>query len=400
MTPASKQNFNKKHAIKRGLQGAYLTQNTAPEPFQAFIPRPLPPDPPLEFGGPLAEALAGANLALGRLDALGRLLPDVSLLLYFYVRKEAVLSSQIEGTQSSLSDLLLFESQELPGVPLDDVQEVSSYVAAMEHGLQRLSSGFPFSVRLLREIHEVLLSKGRGSDKDPGEFRRSQNWIGGSRPGNALYVPPPSIEVVGAMGELEKYLHEEVQSGFVLVKAALAHVQFETIHPFLDGNGRLGRLLVTLYLCWQQVLTQPLLYLSLYFKSNRNDYYRLLQSVRTEGVWEDWLQFFLVGVQLTADEAVQTANRILENFRKDRNRLAEAPGSVLRLHELFQRRPLLTIPLAAKELSLTQASVGGAMNKLVELEIVREFGNRKRNRLFAYAEYLKLLSSGTENPSR
>jgi Fic family protein len=382
--------------MKRGLQGRYVAQTTASEPFQAFLPSPLPPIPPIEFTPELAEDLAAANLSLGRLDSLGRLLPDVTLLLYFYVRKEAVLSSQIEGTQSSLSDLLLFESHEMPGVPLDDVEEVSSYVAAMEHGLKRLEGGFPFSLRLLREIHGVLLATGRGSDKDPGEFRRSQNWIGGSRPGNARYVPPPAAEVVNAMGALEKYLHAEVQPGLVLLKVAMAHLQFETIHPFLDGNGRLGRLLITLYLCWQKVLSQPLLYLSLYLKSHRDEYFDLLQRVRQEGVWEDWLRFFLAGVGSTADEAVQTANSILEKFRKDREQIANAPASVLRLHELLQRRPLVTVPAAATELKLTQASVGSAMNKLLELGIVSEFGSRKRNRLYAYREYLKLLSTGTE----
>src|SRR5471030_3204592 len=281
--------------------GRYVTTLWGGEQVRAFVPPPLPPTPAVRLES-IQLALERANHALGRLDGLAPVLPDLSRFIYAYVRKEAVLSSQIEGTQSSLSDLLLFESDEAPGVPVDDVQEVSNYVAALNHGMARLRGGFPLSLRLIREIHEILLLKGRGSEKQPGEFRRSQNWIGGTRPGNASFVPPPPELVLDCMSNLELFLHEDRPDLPLLIKAGLIHVQFETIHPFLDGNGRLGRLLITLYLCSQNVLQQPLLYLSLYFKTTRSDYYRLLQEVRETGAWEAWLEYFLEGVTETANQ--------------------------------------------------------------------------------------------------
>jgi len=268
--------------------GRYVTTSWGDEQVRAFVPPPLPPKPPVRLDT-LQLALERAGQALGRLDGLASILPDLPLFIYTYVRKEAVLSSQIEGTQSSLSDLLLFENDEAPGVPLADVQEVSNYVAALNHGLARLRGGFPLSLRLIREVHEVLLSKGRGSDKQPGEFRRSQNWIGGTRPGNAVFVPPPPDLVTECMGQLELFLHEERPDLPLLVRAGLVHVQFETIHPFLDGNGRLGRLLVTFLLCAAGALHEPILYLSLFFKTNRQAYYELLDRVRVSGDWETWL---------------------------------------------------------------------------------------------------------------
>ncbi|MGH9750088.1 MAG: Fic family protein, partial [Candidatus Polarisedimenticolia bacterium] len=260
--------------MHRGATGRFQSTSTAGETVRAFVPEPLPPNPSLAFDGPLQVALEQALLALGRLDSITTLLPDPDLFLYSYVRKEAVLSSQIEGTQSSLSDLLLFEMKEAPGAPLDDVREVSNYVAAMHHGLKRLRGGFPLSNRLLREIHGILLSHGRGDDKDPGQFRRSQNRVDGARPGNALFVPPPHQEVEECMAALERFLHAEQPALPVLVKAGMAHVQFETIHPFLDGNGRVGRLLMTFLLCHAGVLREPILYLSLYLKERRDEYYR------------------------------------------------------------------------------------------------------------------------------
>ena len=266
--------------MQRGEIGGYDVTSFGSEQVRAFVPLPLPPQPPLVLEGSLQQLLEAAVLALGRLDGVSTLLPDEALFLYAYVRKEAVLSSQIEGTQSSLSDLLLFELEEAPGVPLDDVREVSNYVAALNHGLNRLREEFPLSNRLLREIHGVLLSSGRGSAQMPGEFRRSQNWIGGSRPGNAAFVPPPHTAVPGCMAALERFLHAEDDGLSVMLRAGLAHVQFETIHPFLDGNGRVGRLLITLLLCQAGLLRQPLLYLSLYFKQHRGVYYDLLNHVR------------------------------------------------------------------------------------------------------------------------
>ncbi|HXE98339.1 MAG TPA: Fic family protein [Dongiaceae bacterium] len=377
------------------ITGQYVTATTAGEQFKAFVPDPLPSLAALELSERHFELMEKANLALGRLDGMAALLPDTSLFLYFYVRKEALLSSQIEGTQSSFADLLLFESAEVPGVPLDDVVEVSNYVAALDHGLKRLRDGFPLSLRLIREIHEVLMAKGRGSTKSPGEFRRSQNWIGGSRPGNARFVPPPPEYLLQCMGDLEKYLHAEHTP--VLVKAALAHVQFETIHPFLDGNGRLGRLLITLLLCDQGALTQPLLYLSLYFKANRNRYYDLLQAVRLEGGWESWLEFFLEGVLETSEQAVATAQQIQRLFEQDRLRIAQlgrVSGSVLRLHQKMQNSPLLTIQKAADDTGLTRPTVATALRLLAELKIVRELTGKERHRLFVYSDYLKILSEG------
>lgn len=245
--------------MNRDLQGHYLTITSVGGKAKAFVPAPLPPVPPIEWSAELREKFDQALLALGRLDSVSVLLPYTSLFLYMYVRKEAVLSSMIEGTQASLSDLLLFEFEHQPGVPLDDVQEVSNYVAALNHGLNRLNEDLPLSLRLLKEIHSVLLSKGRGKECDPGEFRRSQNWIGGSRPGTAAFVPPPPEYVQECMGKLELFLHDQPEKTSAVIKAALAHVQFETIHPFLDGNGRLGRLIITLLLCSEKVLKEPML---------------------------------------------------------------------------------------------------------------------------------------------
>jgi cell filamentation protein, protein adenylyltransferase len=385
--------------MNRGLLGHFIRRTTAPEPFAAFVPRPLPPDPPLEIDPGLLELLGRAERALGRLDGVSTLLPDPSLFLYLYVRKEALLSSQIEGTQSSLADLLLYESQEVPGVPLADVQEVSRYVAALDHGMARLRGGFPLSSRLIREIHSVLLASGRGAEKAPGEFRRTQNWVGGTRPGNALFVPPPPEEVEPCMGDLEKFLHSAADRMPALLKAALAHLQFETIHPFLDGNGRVGRLLITLILCAEGELSEPLLYLSLYFKTHRQRYYELLQSVRQEGDWETWLEFFLEGVVETAEEGSSGARWILDLFARDRQRvegLGRSSGSALRLHQLLERHPLLTIRRAAEQLGVSQPTAATALGRLQELGIVREVTGRPRDRLFVYGEYLELIRQGDE----
>ena len=255
--------------MHRDITGRYLSSPAGGEMVNAFVPNPLPPIPPLELSGARQRLLERATLAIGRLDSVSTLLPDPQLFLYAYVRREAVLSSQIEGTQSSLSDLLLFELDEVPGVPFDDVVEVSNYIAALEYGMARLRADFPLCNRLLREMHIHLMARGRGSDKTPGDFRRSQNWIGGTRPGNARFVPPPPQEVEPCMAALEQFINQPADTTPVLIKAALAHVQFETIHPFLDGNGRLGRLLIALLLHQGGLLSQPLLYLSLYFKQHR-----------------------------------------------------------------------------------------------------------------------------------
>jgi Fic family protein len=321
------------------------------------------------------------------------------LFIYLYVRKEALLSSQIEGTQSSLSDLLLFESERVPGVPLDDVQEVSNYVAAINHGLKRLREGFPLSLRLINEIHKVLLAKGRGSSKQPGEFRKTQNWIGGTRPGTAVFVPPPPDKVMVCMSDLEKFLHGEPEPTPTLIKAALAHVQFETIHPFLDGNGRLGRLLMTLLLCAEKVLVEPVLYLSLYFKTNRERYYHLLQDVRLEGDWEAWVRFFLEGVRLVATQAVEAARKVIDLFESDRRRiesLGRSAGSAHRVFEHMRRNPFASATNVADSLSLSFPTASQALKNLEKLGIVAEVTGRERDRLFSYQKYIDLLSEGTE----
>jgi Fic family protein len=378
--------------------GGYVTSAVGGEAVRAYVPAPLPPDPPVRLDG-LQVLIEQANQSLGRLDGLASMLPDLGLFFYGYVRKEAVLSSQIEGTQSSLSDLLLFESNEAPGVPIEDVQEVSNYVAALNHGLGRLRGGFPLSLRLIREIHEVLLSKGRGSTKEPGEFRRSQNWIGGTRPGNAAFIPPPPDRVMECMGALENFLHAERADMPPLIKAGLAHVQFETIHPFLDGNGRLGRLLITFLLCAAGTLREPILYLSLFFKTHRQTYYDLLMRVRETGDWEAWIEFFLSGAKETSEQAVSAARRILALLDSDRQKvevLGRPAASALRVFLHAQTNPIFSISSAAEKAGISFPTATAAIRHLQKLGILREVTGKQRQRLFVYDAYLKILSEGTE----
>lgn len=365
---------------------------------RAFIPPTLPPQPAVDLG-PLQNRLDRANQALGRWDGVSSVLPDRRAFLYMYIRKEAVLSSQIEGTQSSLSDLLRHESHTAPGVPLDDVEEVSTYVAALEHGLDRIRSGFPLSLRLIRECHEILLSTGRGATKAPGQFRQSQNWIGGATLDTALFVPPPANSVPDLLSDLEKFVHAGHPEIPQLVRAGLIHVQFETIHPFLDGNGRIGRLLITLYLCALGVLKEPTLYLSLFFKTQRSMYYDLLQKVRMRGDWESWLSFFLEGVESTSNQATEAAQKIVALFAKDRQKieqLGRVASSVLRLHELLQQRPLITVAVANRALDLSPPTIRVSAQHLVALGILSEVPGRGRSRLYVYDSYLGILSEGTE----
>lgn len=386
--------------MHRGPTGSYLTiSSTAGERVRAFVPQPLPPTPALLISPALRERLDSALIALGRLDAVSTLLPDTQLFLYMYVRKEAVLSSQIEGTQSSLSDLLLFEADELPGVPIDDVTEVSNYVRALDHGIRRVREGFPISNRLFKEIHEILLAKGRGSEKQPGEFRRSQNWIGGSRLGNAAFIPPPPDKLPECLGSLERWLHDKPERSPTLIKAALAHVQFETIHPFLDGNGRVGRLIVTLLLCAEGVLRDPLLYVSLYLKQHRMRYYELLDLVRQRGDWEAWLEFFVAGVHECASSAVATAQELAARMRTDaetvRN-IKRIGGTALRVLMALQRRPIAPANLLSAASGVSIPAVNSSLTALENAGIVREITGRKRNRVFSYAEYVRILNEGTE----
>jgi Fic family protein len=386
--------------MKREIQGKYETTTTCGECVRTFVPAPLPPVPPIEWSSELRSKFDEALLALGRLDSVTLLLPDVSLFLYTYIRKEAVLSSMIEGTQSSLSDLLLFEIAEQPGVPLNDAREVSNCVAALEHGLARLRGGFPLSLRLIREMHEHLLAHGRGAHMTPGEFRTSQNWIGGTRPGNAVFVPPPPHHLMNCMGDLEHFINDQPTATPLLLKAALAHVQFETIHPFLDGNGRIGRLLITLLLTGGGALREPMLYLSLFFKTHRQAYYELLNRVRLTGDWEAWLDFFAEAVITTAGQAVETAQRLEKLARADRERiqqLGRATGSALRVHHELLCRPIATAQALAERSGVSHVTVNKALRHLVDLNIVRELTGQKRHRVFSYTHYIAILNEGTDH---
>jgi Fic family protein len=373
----------------------YVTSTVSGEKVRAFVPAPLPPDTRMLDLASLQTILAEASQAIGRLDGLISAFPDLKLFLYSYVRKEAVLSSQIEGTQSSLNDLLLYENAALPGVPLDDVQEVSHYVAALNHGMKRLRGGFPLSLRLIREVHKVLLQKDRGSHAQPGEFRRSQNWIGGTRPGNAAYVPPPPEYVMECMGQLESFIHREASSLPPLVRAGLVHAQFETIHPFLDGNGRVGRLLIAFMLCAGEALREPALYLSLFFKKHRRLYYDRLNGTRENEDWTAWLDFFLQGVRDTAHQAARTAGNIDLLFRADKekiDRLGRAAASALLIYQYAQTNPLFSIKSAAREMNVSFPTASAAVARMTEAGIVRESSGKRRDRLFLYSKYLDLLN--------
>lgn len=378
--------------------GTYIQSSAvAGETYNAFMPPPLPPSPPLDMAD-LYTLLDQASTALGRLDGMSMVLPDASLFLYMYVRKEAVLSSQIEGTQSSLSDLLLFENSEAPGVPIDDVTEVSCYVSAMDYGLERLKE-FPLSLRLIREIHEKLMNNSRGGHKQPGEFRSSQNWIGGTRPRNAHFVPPPPEKLMECLDQFEKFIHDDTVKLPALIKAALAHVQFETIHPFLDGNGRLGRLLITFILCTEGVLKEPLLYLSLYFKANRQAYYDHLQSVRETGDWESWVKFFLTGVIDTANQAIETAQSIVHLFHNDRSDIetsGKSTAAILTIHSYLQHHPISNTSSIREKTGLSQPTVMRSLSALEDLKIVQEVTGKERHKVFVYSKYLDILKTGTE----
>lgn len=388
-----------------GRAGSFIEVDTDGSGYRAFEPKPLPPDPPLVVDAGLQRLLDQANQALGRLDGITLLLPDPDQFLYSYIRKEAVLSSQIEGTQSSLSDILLFEHDAVPGVPIEDVRETTNYITALNHGLAAMRDGPPLGLRILKEAHSHLLRGVRGSDTGRGEFRRVQNWVGGPDPESARYVPPPPNRVPDAMAALEKFLHGDPVSTPLLVRAALAHAQFETIHPFLDGNGRLGRLLVTLLLCTEtadggaRVLSRPLLYLSLHLKRHRDSYYEHLQAIRTEGDWESWLRFFLEGVISVATLATETTRRIVQLIERDRQRihsLGRAAGSAMLVFDLTVKEVILRIPAAARRLPISEPTVASAANHLQELGILSEITGKPRNKIFSYEKYLAILSEGTE----
>ena len=380
--------------MKRGPTGRFEVTACQGEQVRAFVPSPLPPVQGIEMTAARRRLLEDADAALAKLDGAALLLPEVDLFLYAYVRKEAVLSSQIEGTQSTLSDLMLFELDDLR-VPIDDVKEVSSYVAALEYGVERLRS-LPLGGRLIREMHAKLMAKGRGSEKDPGEFRRSQNWIGGARPSLAHYVPPPVHEVLPCMGELDKFIHAEDDMP-TLIRAALVHVQFESIHPFLDGNGRIGRLLVTLLLQQSGKLSRPLLYLSRYILTNRAEYYRLLDRVRAEGDWEAWADFFLRGVAETAHSATLTARKLADCHQEDLakvQQLGHAGSKAAAALGCFRQRPMLDIKRVAAALDVSFPTAAKVVQLLVDQGILRETTGKARDRIFVYRRYLEILNEG------
>jgi Fic family protein len=373
--------------------GTYITKTFPTESYKAYVPAKLPP-PALELEK-LYPHLEKATHALAQLNSVHKKIPNTALFIYMYVRKEAVLSSQIEGTQSSFSDLMLFEHKQKPKVSIEDVEEVSNYVKAINYGMARLRDDFPLSLRLLKEIHSILLTGVRGPTKLPGEFRRSQNWIGGTRPGNASFVPPPVEYLVDCLSDFEKFLHDENTP--VLIKAALAHVQFETIHPFLDGNGRLGRLLITLILCADGMLDEPILYLSLYLKKNRHTYYQLLQEVRESSNWEVWLEFFLIGIYQSATQAINTAENINNLFIKDLAKISlleRARFSCEKIFEYMKTLPQVSVPFLSKALNLTPPTVRDALNNLQSIGILEEISGKKRDRVYVYRQYLDILEEG------
>ncbi|MBM5573033.1 Fic family protein [Deefgea sp. CFH1-16] len=384
--------------MQRGVTGTFTSSIAGGIACQAFIPNALPPIPPLLFDDKLQARLNEALLALGRLDAIATLLPDTQLFLYGYVRKEAVMSSQIEGTQSSLSDLLLYEMEGLPGVPMDDVQEVSCYVQALSLGVERIRQGHPITFRLISEVHQALMTSGRGIQRSPGEFRKNQVWIGGHRADEATFVPPPANELNACWSALEKFINDDPTPTAAVIKAALAHVQFETIHPFMDGNGRLGRLLIPLIMVEAGVLKEPLLYLSVFFKQYRQTYYELLQQVRTHGDWEAWLLFFVDAITATATQAVATAQALQRLLAEDKARLAplgRIAGSATQILDALFAKPVSNIIALQAATSLTPATIGKVLDALENLGIVREVTGQKRNRIFAYSGYLTILNQET-----
>ena len=381
--------------MRRGLTGAWVPQSVGGRDYDSFRPTGLPPSPALTWNETQLNLLLRATAGASRLDGAARLLPQLQLFLYSYIRKEAVLSSQIEGTQSSLSDLLRHESELTPGVPLDDVTEVSGYAQALNIGVDRMQAGEELSVELILDLHRILLSNRRGASKDPGKIRSGQNWIGGKTPDRAIFVPPPSNEVIGLLERLIDYCNNSTDH--VLVKSALAHVQFETIHPFRDGNGRIGRLLITLMMCKGGIISEPLIYLSLYFKENRDEYYKMLQDVRINGDWEAWLSFFLTGVSEVTESAFKLTGKIQKLFEHDSKRIRDNGGrkahGMLELYRALQQSPALTITRAAKLISdsVTKPTLYAAAEALKEMKLISIELNDQSIQVLVYDEYLDLI---------
>jgi Fic family protein len=382
------------------ITGTYKTVRTGDEEFRAFIPRPLPPTAPeLKIEGNLSSLLADATSAVKQLSVAGAMVPSAEWFLYGFVRKEAVISSQIEGTQATFMDVVSYEATRKAENPAD-VQEVCNYVDALEYARGEIAKpkGLPICSRLLTDVHKRLMRGVRGADKQPGTIRTSQNWIGGTRPGNARFVPPPHEEVPAALAALDKWIHAKEPLP-PLVRAGMAHVQFETIHPFLDGNGRVGRLLIGLLVEHWKLLDSPLLYLSLAFKRHRDEYYRYLLEVRTEGDWEGWTAFFLECVKEAANDGVNAAGRIFRLIEADRRAIVAHKTTTVqavRLFDLLPENPMVTIPSAIKLLNTTKPTAMKAVDAIINAGVLHEITGRRRDRVYAYRKYLDVLTEDTD----
>ncbi|MDC0357590.1 Fic family protein [Oligoflexia bacterium] len=379
--------------------GKFIVTTTLEEKVRAFVPRPLPPIPQINLDQKLKDLLIQAENDLRHLNIAARLLPDMNWFIYAFVRKEAVLSSQIEGTQATLEDVLDYEVNS-KNDSSDDVQEVCNYITALNYAVKEIRSkkGLPLSLRMLREAHQRLLKGGRGKHKSPGEFRESQNWIGGTRPGNAQFVPPPPDQLKSCLSDLEKYMHSTNDLPD-LIRIGLCHVQFETVHPFLDGNGRIGRLLILLMMLQYDLLEEPILYLSLYFKKHRKEYYRLLQEVRTTGAWEAWLAYYLEGISAIAKETTDSSQSLFTLLQKDRTKLVNSKAATvlsIRLMELLPSNPIVTLPKSVKLLKTTKPTALKSIRILEDTGILSETTGSKKNKKYAYTKYIDILKADTE----
>jgi len=383
-----------------GRTGTFVMQ---PSGYKAFIPNPLPPSPPIRFDGKLQSLLSEADRALARLDGITTVLPNPDLFIAMYVKKEALLSSQIEGTQASLEGVLEFEADLIPKENVNEIKEVINYIRALNYGIERLKE-LPMSLRLIKEIHRTLLEETRGAHRSPGEFRKSQNWIGppGASLNEAIFVPPPPEVVLPAMGGLEKFLHNKNNNIPPLIKIALIHSQFETIHPFLDGNGRIGRLLITFYLFWEGILTKPLLYLSFYLKKNRAEYYDLLMKVRLKGAWEDWIKFFLNGVSETSEEAAKTAREVIQLKEELITKLHDNSISSVygvKLIDILFKTPLVSVKDILGKLNVSKEAANELAKKFEKIGILKEITGKQRYKKYSFKEYIDIIARGTKNES-
>ena len=382
--------------MKRGMQGKLVKCSIISESYNAFIPNDLPPTPEIDTMA-ISSLLEKANQAIGALNGVISTVPNSAIINYMYVRKEALLSSQIEGTQSTLDDLLKYEAHQTQGIPVADASEVSSYVAALNYGIERINAGFPLALRLVKEIHAILLKNSRGKTKLPGEFRSSQNWIGGTRPGNARFVPCPPDKLMEVLGQLEIFMNKDDNIP-TLLKAAMIHVQFETIHPFLDGNGRIGRLLITLFLMEKKVLSTPALYISYFLKKNRIEYYDRMNEVRSKGNYEQWIKFFLEAVYESAKDAVETIDKLTslhDNYCRKIKDLGRRAKNAMRVFEYLEANPIIEIQKTARELDIAFNTISSIVKDLIGIGVLEQTSTQSRNRTFVYKEYLDVLKEGT-----